>query len=118
MAHLKFRKVSGAGNNFVVFAADSSLDLENGVWPDMARRLCARRPASARTGWSSADWSARTRRPRRRLLQRGRLDRNDVRQRAAVLRLGRAPRPRLPADDSPDGRSRARGGVSGRLRCG
>lgn len=40
---MKFRKVHGAGNDFIILPAASSLDLEKGDWPDLARRLCARR---------------------------------------------------------------------------
>jgi len=39
--YVKFRKVNGAGNDFIILAADSSLDLEKGDWPGTARRLCA-----------------------------------------------------------------------------
>ncbi len=57
-------------------------------------------------------------RPRRHLLQLGRLDRHHVRQCSAVLRLGRPPRSRLPADESPHGRRGARVGRIRRLRVG
>ena len=44
---LTFWKVHGAGNDFILFT-DPAEDRE---WPEEARRLCARGPASALTGW-------------------------------------------------------------------